>query len=355
MNQHFLGGAIAALLCAITAFGATAQTSEDSSALMLRAAEQFVRSLDVEQREICLFPFDQALWESWHFIPMRNRSGLPFGGMTAEQTRLADILIASGMSRAGYHKTKMTMSLEQVLFDIETAAGANPFTDLRNPDSYYFAFYGTPSDTGIWGWRVEGHHVSLHFGMNNGRIITSTPMFFGANPHEVLEGPRKGLRSLGREEDLARTLLDSLDSDQRAAAIVSEKAPSDILTRNASEVAWDSVPQEGLSRAKMTEAQKGLLGALINEYVFNVPRDLAVRRLQMIEESGEDVYFVWMGETARGPGHPNYYRVHGKTFLIEYDNTQNQANHSHSVWRDYKNDFARDVLAEHYRTAHRGD
>ena len=354
MNKHFLGGVLASLYCAMAASGAAAQASDDSSAMMLFAAEQFVLSLDVEQRETCLFPFDQTLWERWHVIPMRNRTGLPFGDMTAEQTRLADILIASGMSRAGYHKTKMTMSLEQVLFDIETAAGGNPFTELRNPDNYFFAFYGTPSETGAWGWRVEGHHVSLHFGMNKGKIITSTPMFFGANPHEVLEGPRKGLRSLAREEDLARALLDSLDVDQRAAAIVSEKAPSDVLTRNASEVAWDSVPEEGLSRSKMTEAQKGLLQALINEYVFNVPRDLAERRLQMIEESGDDVYFVWMGETVRGPGHPNYYRVHGKTFLIEYDNTQNQANHSHSVWRDYENDFGRDVLAEHYRTAHTG-
>ncbi len=355
MNKHFLGGVLASLYCAMAASVAAGQAADDSSAMMLRAAEEFVATLDVEQRETCLFPFEQTLWESWHFIPMRNRTGLPFSGMTAEQTRLADVLISSAMSRPGYQKTKVTMSLEQVLFDSETAAGGNPFTELRNPDSYYFAFFGTPSETGVWGWRVEGHHVSLHFGMNNGRIINSTPMFFGANPHEVLEGPRKGLRNLRREEDLARALLDSLNPDQRAAVIVSEDAPRVILTRNSSEVAWDSVPQEGLSRAKMTDAQKGKLQALINVYIFNVPRDLAARRLEMIEESGDDIYFVWRGSTVRGVGHPHYYRVHGKTFLIEYDNQDNQANHSHTVWRDYENDFGRDVLAEHYRTAHRGD
>ncbi len=355
MNRNFFGGVIASFCGVMAAFGATAQASDDSSALMVAAAHEFVAALDAEQRETCVFPFDREVWESWHFIPMRQRTGLPFGGMTAEQTRLADVLIASGMSRSGYHKTKVTMSLEQVLFEIETAAGGNPFTELRNPDGYYFAIYGTPSKTGVWGWRVEGHHISLHFGMNSGRIITSTPMFFGANPHEVLEGPRKGLRSLGREEDLARALLDSLNPDQRAAAVVSEKVPRDILTGNASEVARDSVPQEGLSRAKMTAAQKGKLQALLNEYVFNVPRDLAARRLEVIEESGDDIYFVWMGTTTRGLGNPHYYRVHGKTFLLEYDNTQNNANHSHTVWRDYENDFARDVLAEHYRTAHRGD
>ena len=328
---------------------------DDSSGMMLRAADQFVASLDAEQRETCLFPFQQDLWESWHFIPMRQRTGLALEQMTPEQKHLADVLISSGMSRAGYQKTKTGMSLEKVLFDLETAAGGNPFTELRNPNGYYFALFGAPSQTDPWAWRVEGHHISLHFGMDNGQIITSTPMFFGANPHEVTEGPRKGLRVLGREEDLGRALLESFDADQRAAAIVSDKAPSDVLTRNASEVAWDSVPQEGLQRSKMTKAQKGLLDALISEYVNNVPRDLAERRLQMIEESGDDVYFVWMGETASGVGHPNYHRVHGKTFLIEYDNTQNQANHSHTVWRDYENDFGRDALAEHYRAAHSGD
>lgn len=355
MNIRPFAISVLAVLCAFPAGVSFAQGRDDSSDMMLRAVHEFVASLGAEQREICLFPFDRALWESWHFIPMRNRTGLPFNRMTPEQTRLADVLISSGMSRSGYQKTKLTMSLEKVLFDSETAAGGTPFTDIRNPDGYYFAIFGTPSDAGAWGWRVEGHHVSLHFGMRDGRIISSTPMFFGANPHEVLDGPRKGLRSLGREEDLGRALLESLDADQRTTAIVSEDAPLDTLTRNSSEVAWDSVPREGLPRAKMTNAQKGLLQALINEYVYNVPRDLAERRLQMIEDSGDDVYFVWMGSTTRGPGNPNYYRVHGKTFLIEYDNTQNQANHSHTVWRDYENDFGRDALAAHYRVAHRGD
>ncbi|MDK1021519.1 MAG: DUF3500 domain-containing protein [Candidatus Hydrogenedentes bacterium] len=355
MKSCIIASLVTVLGSVMAAFGAVAQASEDSSALMLRAAEEFVASLGVEQRETCLFPFEQTLWESWHFIPMRNRAGLPFGAMTAEQRHLADVLIASGMSRPGFQKTKVTMSLEQVLFDLETAAGANPFTELRNPDSYYFALYGTPSTEGEWAWRVEGHHVSLHFAMQNGRIITSTPMFFGANPHEVLEGPRKGLRSLGREEDLARALLESLDEEQRKAALVSGDVPQDILTRNKSVVDWGSVPKEGLQRSKMTDAQKDMLQALLNEYIFNVPRDLAERRLKVIEESGDEIYFVWMGASASGVGNPHYYRVHGKTFLIEYDNIQNEANHSHTVWRDYENDFGRDVLAEHYRTAHRSD
>ena len=344
---------LGAVLCSVMAApGALGQSSDDSSALMVAAAQDFVASLDAKQRETSVFPFDQKLWESWHFIPMRERAGLPFGAMTAEQTRLADVLISSALSRLGYQKTKVIMSLEQVLFDLETAAGANPFTELRDPDGYYFAVYGTPSTKGVWAWRVEGHHVSLHFAMQDGDIITSTPMFFGANPHEVLEGPRKGMRPLNGEEDLARALVESLDSDQRAAAILSEDVPRDIYTSAASKVTRESVPQKGLSRAMMTNAQKGRLQALLNEYVFNVPRDLAERRLQMIEESGDDIHFVWIGSTTKGPGNPHYYRVHGKTFLIEYDNIQNNANHSHTVWRDYENDFGRDVLAEHYRTSH---
>ena len=355
MNWRVLAALAAGVWNATAPSGADAQAGEDSSALMVAAAQGFVAALSAEQRETCLFPFDTELWESWHFIPMRDRTGLPFKNMTGEETRLADILVSSGLSRLGYHKTKVIMSLEQVLFDLETAAGANPFTELRDPDGYYFAIYGTPSETGVWGWRVEGHHVSLHFAMNDGKIITSTPMFFGANPHEVPSGPRKGLRGLGREEDLARALVESLNEEQRAVAILSEDVPRDIYTANASKVTRESVPEKGLSRAKMTAAQQGKLQALLNEYVYNVPRDLAERRLQMIEESGDDIHFVWLGSLKRGPGNPHYYRVHGKTFLIEYDNIQNDANHSHTVWRDYENDFGRDVLAEHHRTGHSND
>jgi len=345
---------LVAALCAALSFGGVAAEAEgdDSSVLMAAAAHQFVLSLSAEQRALGVFPFEQEVFESWHFIPMRNRTGLPFDKMDADSIRLADALVSSGVSRAGYHKTKSIMSLEQVLFEYESNGRTNPFTELRKPNSYYFAIYGEPGLTGVWGWRVEGHHISLHFAMKDGKVVTSTPMFFGANPHLSLEGPRKGLRVLGREEDLGRALLNSLDAKQRKAAIVSDEAPNDVLTSNRSAVAWDSVPKEGLRRSEMSDAQKGLLQGLLNEYVYNVPRDLAQQRLDAIAASGDEVYFVWHGSTGTGVGNPHYYRVHGKAFLVEYDNVQNNANHSHTVWRDYENDFGRDLLAEHYRASH---
>ena len=325
----------------------------ESDELMVQAARNFLASLDRDQRAKCLFPFSQEKWESWHFIPMRSRIGLPYNQMEAQQVRLADALVASGLSRSGYYKTKTIMSLEHLLLELEKAAGRNDeMLALRNPDLYYFAVYGDPARDGLWGWRVEGHHISFHFTVDGGRIRATTPMFMGANPHQVLAGPHTGLRALGKEEDLARALLHSLNAGQRAEAVLAEEAPADIFTSNARTAEFSVVPAKGLSRSAMNTRQKELLQALIDEYINNVPPDLAAARIQRVRESGDEVYFAWMGSLEKGPGHAHYYRVHGKTFLIEYDNIQNNANHSHSVWRDYENDFGRDWIAEHYRQDH---
>lgn len=337
-------------------FTASAQSSDDSSALMVAAARDFVASLDDDQRSLALFPFTQAGFEKWHYIPMRKRAGLRFDAMTPEQVRLAHALISSGLSRSGYQKATRVMSQQQLIYELEVRNGRTPFTDIRNPDYYYFAIFGDPREDSVWGWRVEGHHISFHWAVNDGAIVSSSPTFYGSEPHNVTEGGRRlGLRVLGREEDLARALLESLDDTQRSQAVKGDKAPNDILTRNRSEVAFDGVPDDGLARSDMSDKQRGLLQALINEYVFNVPRDLAERRLKVIDDSGDDIRFVWMGDTARVTGAKYYYRVHGKNFLIEFDNVQLNGNHSHCVWRDYENDFGRDVLADHYRSAHATD
>jgi hypothetical protein len=327
--------------------------SPESDELMVRAAGNFLASLDSAQRTKCVFPFSQEEWESWHFIPMRSRIGLPYSEMEPHQVRLADALVASGLSRSGYYKTKTIMSLEHLLLELEKAAGRNDeMLTLRNPDLYFFAFYGDPNRDQLWGWRVEGHHISFHFTVDRGQIRATTPMFMGANPHQVLAGPHRGLRALGKEEDLARALIDSLDAGQRDQAVLGEEAPADIFTSNARSAEFSVVPAKGLSRSAMNARQKELLQALIDEYIHNVPPDLAAARTRRVRDSGDEIYFAWMGSLEKGPGHAHYYRVHGKTFLIEYDNIQNNANHSHSVWRDYENDFGRDWIAEHYRQDH---
>ena len=351
MKTAILSGALLVL------FHFTAGTSwahpSESDELIVQAARNFLAALTGEQRKQSVFPFSQEEWGKWHFIPMRGRIGLPYSQMEPGQVRLADALVASGLSRSGYYKTKTIMSLERLLLELERAReGGSDMLTLRNPDLYYFAIYGDPTSEELWGWRVEGHHISFHFTVDKGSIRATTPMFMGANPHLVLQGPQKGLRVLDKEEDKARALLNSLDGKQREQAILAPQPPRDIFTSNARAVEFSSLPAKGLKRSEMTSKQQALLQALIEEYIHNVPPDLAGARVKRVQESGDEIYFVWMGGLEKGLGHPHYYRVHGKTFLIEFDNIQNNANHVHSVWRDYENDFGRDWIAEHYRQDH---
>ena len=234
------------------------------------------------------------------------------------------------------------MSLEDVLRVLEKDSG-----ERRNPEKYFFSIFGEPAEKGTWGYRVEGHHVSLHFTVVDGKVVGS-PTFLGANPAEVREGPRKGLRVLSAEEDLGRAILESLDAAQKKVAIVSDTAYPDILTEASRKAALKGQPS-GLSAAKFTPKQKALLTDLLSEYAENLPEDMAEARLNRIKQAGNNLFFAWAGVAERGG--PHYYRVQGPTFLIEYDNTQNKANHIHSVWRDFDGDWGQDLLSQHYKSS----
>ena len=218
---------------------------------------------------------------------------------------------------------------------------------LRDPFFYYLTVFGEPDAGAAWGWSIEGHHVSLNFTLIGDRVASS-PTFLGANPHVATPGPRGGLRVLGREEDLGRALVVSLDAGQRAKAILTDVAPNDIATA-ADRIVRPDQPPKGLAAAAMTPEQQAALRALIEVYIENVPPDLQARRRAQYEGADfAQIHFAWMGSTEKGVGHGHYYRVQAPTFLIEYDNVQNDANHSHTVWRDYDGDFGRDLLAEHH-------
>jgi hypothetical protein len=236
------------------------------------------------------------------------------------------------------------MSLDEVLKVMEQGKGPE-----RDPEKYYFSVFGEPADTGTWGYRVEGHHVSLNFTVVNGRVASS-PNFFGANPAEVREGPRAGLRALKREEDLGREFVKSLTDAQRAIAIVEKKAYPDIITMASRKAALTGQPN-GLPFAKLTVKQKDILGELIGEYAGNFPAPLAEARIEQFRKNQASLYFAWAGGIEKGD--PHYYRIQTSAFLIEYDDTQNNANHIHSVWRDYEGDFGLDLLGDHYKASHK--
>jgi hypothetical protein len=218
---------------------------------------------------------------------------------------------------------------------------------MRDPELYYFTVFGEPSARGPWSWRYEGHHASLNWTIVDGALAASTPQFLGANPADVLEGPRKGTRALAAEEDLGRALVKSLSPARRAQAVVSDTAPRDILTGNSRQAAVQD--DKGIAYRDLTAEQQGLLLSLIQEYASAHPVAVAQARLARVKAGLDGVKFAWMGGLEKRQGH--YYRIQGPTFLVEYDNTQNGANHIHCVWREFKGDWGKDLLAEHYRTA----
>ena len=312
------------------------------ASLMTECAKRFLAGLEAQQRGRATFAFDSDERQNWHFIP-RERKGLALREMTPYQRHLASALLAAGLSQKGYIKAVTIMSLEEVLKIIEHDSG-----EIRNAENYYFSIFGTPSDTGVWGYRIEGHHLSQNYTVVHGRVIDG-PSFFGANPAEVLEGPRKGLRTLAGEDILGVELMHALDEEQRKVAIVNAAAYSDILSGASRKAALQGQPS-GLSAERMNGRQFDTLRALIEEYARNVPDELAATRVAQTNQAGRNVFFAWSGGINHGE--PHYYRVQTSSFLIELDDTQDEANHIHSVWRDFTGDFGQDLLAQHYAASH---
>jgi len=307
---------------------------------MTTAANKFLGSLKPEQRAKAVFELKSEERLDWHYIP-KDRKGLALKEMSDDQQKLALALLASGLSRQGLEKARTIMSLEPILAEMEGAGRRFP----RDPALYHVLIFGKPDAKGAWSWRFEGHHISASFTLVKGEFFSSTPSFFGSNPAEVRQGPRKGLRALAGEEDAARQLVKSLDDEQRKIAVFDTTAPKEIFTEAKHKV--EPLSPAGLAAAKMTAAQRESLMALVREYVRRVRPELADSDLAKIEKGGvEKVHFAWAGGLEKGDGH--YYRVQGPTFLLEYDNTQNNNNHIHAVWRDFDGDFGEDILRKHY-------
>jgi hypothetical protein len=305
---------------------------------MSNAAEAFLASLSADQRAAAHFSFGDDERLNWHFIP-RERRGLPFRDMDEAQRERVRALLRTGLSAQGIRKVDDIISLELVLREL----GGNPA--VRNPELYFVSIFGDPSESGPWGWRFEGHHLSLNYTVIDGAPVAWAPAFLGANPAEVREGSRAGLRALAFEEDLARALVRSLDDAQRRRALVAVEAPSDILTGNALEI--DPLEPAGISITDLRPQQVDQLVRLMDEYLGRMSDELATSRRARIEASDlSRIAFAWAGSLE--VGEPHYYRIQGPSFLVEYDNTQNNANHIHSVWRDFDGDFGRDLLRDHY-------
>jgi hypothetical protein len=317
-----------------------AQHSPNASVQTNNAVE-FIKTLNKDQKAKSTFPFDEMNRYSWHFVPstMSARDGISMRDMSPIQKKKLNELLHVFLSEKGYNKTQGIMSLEYVLKVLE------PTNDHRVLENYYVAFYGEPGYDKVWGWKFGGHHIALNFTMIDDKLAFA-PFFFGANPGDVKDGPKKGYRALKNEEDLGFALLNALNVDQRKEVIFESTAFADNVTTNVPQV--NPLQEVGIAAQSMTTDQKIILENLIASYLEAMPEKIALFRKNKIQkEDFENIRFGWAGETRIGA--PHYYRVQGKTFLIEFDNTQNNANHIHTVWRDFNGaDYGLDLIRDHY-------
>jgi len=313
---------------------------------MASAAGKFLDSLSATDRELARFAINADERLNWHFVPveMFPRKGLPLRAMNPEQQESARALLQTGLSQRGYLTATAIMELEKVLNELETNSRFN-----RDHENYRVSVFGEPDAAATWAWRFEGHHLSLHFQIIDGAISVSTPSFFGSNPAHVTRGAQtesqRGQRVLGDREDAGRALVASLDKEQLDLALLDGAVPRDIIT--GADYPIDPLASIGIPADRLSQSQLMLLRQLITVYSSAMTESVSALRWEKIDQDGLDsVRFVWAGSLETGE--PHYYRIQGPSFLIEYDNVQNGANHVHSVWRDFEGDFGEDLLREHY-------
>jgi len=354
MRRSTIVGMLSVLaLAAVGGLGWTLEAPRDVP-LMVNSASAFLASLTPDQRSRASFAFDDSEERlRAHFIPTETfeRRGVTIEEMSTAQRAAAHDLLESGLSQRGYMTVQEIMEAEGILQALE----GDDRRFARNPLEYYVSVFGSPSNDGTWGWRWEGHHLSLHFTVVNGNVTVSAPTFISASPAEVPEGPRRGMRPLGRQEDAGRALLGSLTAEQRRIAIIGEEAPTNVVAGVTSPLGALSAQVEplspvGISAMQLDPVQRELLMDIVVAYASVMAPDIAALRMAKIQQDGtENITFAWAGGTLRGE--VSYFRVQGPSFLIEFDHTARDPNHVHSQWRDFDGDFGLDLLGEHLRTA----
>jgi hypothetical protein len=330
----------AAIAAALAGAAVVSKQAESTGERMAMAASRLVDSLNADQKAKALFAFDDKERTNWNFVPLQEggkplRKGLRLGEMTAAQRDATLALLKTGTSHAGYVKATMIMSLEAVLHDLETKG-----TMVRDPGWYFLSVFGAPAKSGRWGWRLEGHHLSLNFVVDSGKVVAATPTFFGANPAHLKASDQPSLRTLPEAEDLARELFAALDEGQRKVALQAKQFPEIEQGKPAPHVG----PPVGLPAARMSDKQRELLRRLVQGYADRLPPEVAAVEIDEVNRAGFDQVHFAFGQDADKPGKPYTYRVQGPTFVIEFLNVQsdsggNPANHIHSAWRNLQGDF----------------
>lgn len=317
--------------------------AHEVAADMLAAAQTFLGALSADQKKSATYPLTDKERENWNFVPIA-RNGLSFKSTSTQVQALGFALLRTGLSHAGVAKAQAIMQLELILKEQE-----KDVVGRRDPTNYFVTIFGEPAADKSWGWRFEGHHLSFNFTVVDGKHVFFAPSFMGTNPAEVRAGPRKGERVLAADEDLGLALINSLDDAQKKKAIFAEKALTEIVTKNDKRV--QRLTPTGIAATDLTPAQREKLVALVRHYLNRWRPDLADEANAKVRASGPDkITFAWAGGLDRTQ--QTYYRIQTPDYLIEFDNSQGNGNHVHTVVRDFKGDFAHDLLAAHYAKEH---
>jgi hypothetical protein len=332
------------LIISVQSLSCSAQTKGFAKNEMRAAANVFLLSLTPAQTKLAQFTFHDEERFKWNYVPVK-RAGIPIKELSAEQQEGAMKLLRTALSDTGFAKTKAVIELENVLKIVENQ-GVD--SDYRDAGKYYFSIFGNPTSDSIWGWRLEGHHVSFNFSSDITGLVSGTPGFLGANPAVVLSGTKKGTEVLKDETKFGFALLHSLTDSQKGKAIISTNAPSEIITRASRKAMIENV--QGILYSELTTVQQKLMLQLLRLYIHRYKEPFASKMMKDIEDAGfNNLRFAWAGAQQPGVGNPHYYRIQSPAIIIEYDNTQNNANHVHTVVRDLKNDFGGDQLLKHYQ------
>ncbi len=316
---------------------------------LYQKANAFLDALSPELRSKAHFTLDDPERFNIHFVPIA-RKGASFHDFNDEQKKLALDLLRASLSNEGFRKSTEIIELEKVLIVVENNQNKMPDgSPMRDPLKYYIWVFGDPSQDNFWGWRFEGHHLSLSFTSNDNQVVSSTPSFFGSNPAIVNVDGFDHQEVLKSETDLGFKLVNSLNKENLAIALFSDTAPKEIITKNNRKA--ENLDPKGISYGQLNDKQKEIFLDLLNVYIDNYEAGYSETLRKRIEQAGvENLSFAWAGSLQPGTGH--YYRIQGPMLLIEYDNIQNNANHVHSVVRDLSNDFAEDLLKAHYQDDH---
>lgn len=300
------------------------------------AATKFFKTLSPDLGARAVYAAEDPERFNWNFLPGPRR-GVTFREMNNTQAQAAMDLLRVCLSREGYRKATNILALENVLGELENR---DEDDNYRDPLKYYFTFFGTPDAHDPWGWRIEGHHLSLNYSVADGKVVSATPMFIGANPATIITGLDRGKRILKRESDLGFFLVNSLSPEQLDKALIARDAPRDIITGTDRDVG--TLHPRGIALHELDDTQRKNFLNLLEVYTGNYETETASQLMARIKAAGIDnLSFAWAGSLQPGQGH--YYRIQGPTLLIEYCNTQHNANHIHTVVRDLTHDFGAGV------------